>query len=178
MREGAVRRLRAWALSAGLTACVLAAPSANAHLMADGQGTVNVHNGKAFVVLSLPIRWLGLVDDDHDDHLSPAELSLHRARILMVLERALHLENGGRSGPLQDVLLLPSPAHARGDGAGTHLVVMGARALNKPSEAVRLRLDFAGPAQDLEIMGTRGAQKTLTSVKGPKARVQLLVSGG
>ena len=180
MRE---RALRIWCTAGArihraLLALVIAALPiwAQAHLMADGQATVNVQDGKAFVVVSLPISWLGSVDDDRDGYLSAAELQVHRARILLLLDHALLLENGGQAGPLRDVLLSTSAAHHRKDGAGTHLLVMGARMLPKPADEVLLRLNFAGPAQSLEVTATRTGTRHVTSLKGPKASASLFRS--
>lgn len=177
MREGP---LRIWCaagarISRAVGALVAAALPiwAHAHLLADGQATVNVQEGKAFVVVSLPVSWLGAVDDDRDGHLSMAELQVHRVRILKLLDHALLLENAGQVGPLRDVLLSPSAAHHRQDGAGTHLLVVGARVLSKPADEVLLRLNFAGPTQSLQITATRAGLRQVTSVQGPNARSSL-----
>ena len=176
MREGSVRRRGgAWI---GALAWVVASTvlSGHAHLLADGHGTLNVQDGAAYVVLSLPIGWLGPVDDDRDGYLSPTELHAHRGRILDLLSQGLRLRNGGQSASLRDVLLSPSAAHHRSDGAGTHLLVMGSRALSEPMGAVVMRLQLQGPKQVLQVTATRGPLKELAALVGPDGSVMVFGS--
>ena len=64
---------------AGLALCgaLLAAVSAQAHLMAAQKGTLNIVGDAAFLVLSVPVSALQGVDDDGDGALSVAELRAH-----------------------------------------------------------------------------------------------------
>ena len=146
----------------------LAAHTPQAHLMPDGQATLNVKGGAAFVALSLPVTWLGAVDDDRDGHLSPTELQAHREEILRVLATGLALRNGGHASALRDVLMSPSAAHDRADGAGTHLLVMGSAPLAQPGGPVGLQLQFQGPAQALTVTATRDPLKEQLTVAGPR----------
>ena len=53
-----------------LLLCISTIPVANAHLMVAQQGTLNVVDDGAFVVMSLPISAFSSVDDDGDGKLS------------------------------------------------------------------------------------------------------------
>jgi hypothetical protein len=159
MRQGS---LKAVCLAAGL----LVMP-ARGHLMPDGHATLNVQDGRAFVAVSVPLVWLGPVDDNADGHLSPAELQTHRPRILQAVTAGLQILNGGQGGALRDVLLSPSPAHERTDGAGTHLLVLGSVELAAPQAAVRVRLSFTGPARTMQFTGSRGSEREQVQVRGP-----------
>lgn len=159
MREGA---LKALCLAAGL----LVAP-AQGHLMPDGHATLNVQDGRAFVAVSVPLVWLGPVDDNSDGHLSPAELQAHRPRILQAVTAGLQILNGGKGGSLRDLLLSPSPAHERTDDAGTHLLVMGSVELAAPQAAVRVRLSFSGPVRTMQYTASRGSEREQVQVRGP-----------
>ncbi len=155
----------------GLLAGVVLTGSAGApqaHLMPDGQATLNVQGGAAFLALSLPVTWLGAVDDDRDGHLSPTELQAHRAAILRVLATGLAVSNGGQVRALRDVLLSPSAAHDRADGAGTHVLVMGSVPLAHPGGLVGLQLQFQGPAHALSVTATRDPLKEQVTVTGPR----------
>ena len=155
-----------WGFAVGL-ALACSAPGALAHLLPDGQATVNVQGRQAFVALSLPLAWLGDIDDDRDGHLSAAELKTHRSAILQRVNRGIAVDNGGSRRALQDVLLSPSPAHERRDGAGTHLLVMGSAPLADASAPVRLDLRLSGPAAPLRVTATRDPLRETAAVQGP-----------
>ena len=158
------------ALGAALCAAFLsAAPQpAHAHLLADGHGTLNVQGGAVFVALSIPVVWLGAVDDDRDGLLSAAELQVHRASILRVLAGGITVDNGGAARALQDMLLSPSAAHDRSDGAGSHLLVMGYAPLADPAGPTRLSLGLAGPAATLTVTATRDPLREQAVLQGPR----------
>lgn len=150
------------------------AAHASAHLLADGHATVNVQGGSAFVVISLPVAWLGAVDDDGDGRLNAAELHKHRTRIIGLLAQRLQLNNGGSALPLRDLLLSTSPAHDRTDGAGTHVLALGSSPLPDPSGPVTLSLNLQGPPQVLRVTATRDPAKETATLQGPQGRVVLL----
>ena len=161
------RGVWAWAALIACVSLVGGLPSANAHLMPDGHATINVQGRTAYVVLSLPVSWLGAVDDDGDAHLNSAELQAHREAILRTVHSGVKVHNGGAARPLGDVLLSPSPAHDRVDGAGTHLLVMGSVALADASAPLRLELQLKGPRATLTITATRDPQRDGQTMQGP-----------
>lgn len=61
---------------AGLPLCGLGAPTAQAHVILAQKGTLNIVDGGAFMVLSLPVSAFSGIDDDGDALLSPTELRL------------------------------------------------------------------------------------------------------
>jgi len=61
---------------------MLVAPlTANAHLMVEQRGTINIVDDGAFVVVSVPVAAFSGVDDDGDGLVSAAELRSHYRHI-------------------------------------------------------------------------------------------------
>ncbi len=76
-----------------LLLCINAIPVASAHLMVAQQGTLNVVDGGAFMVISLPISAFTSVDDDGDGKLSREEFARHQADLRAAVMQGMQLRD-------------------------------------------------------------------------------------
>ena len=91
---------------------LLAAPNAFAHLMPAQQGTINLLDNAAFIVISLPVSALASdpqIDGNHDGRLSEAELQVHRAKIAQQLTQRLRLFDGAEAGKVDFIQINTEP---------------------------------------------------------------------
>ena len=108
--------------------------NAHAHLMPQGHGTLNVMNGKAYVVLALPVTAL----KGHTAHvaiadgaLTPQELKQHGTTLRAVIRRGITLTTQTGTVPLSSILLnLPQGAHHTSDNS-TEITAMIVAPLNR-----------------------------------------------
>ncbi|MDG2305814.1 MAG: hypothetical protein P8R42_14455 [Candidatus Binatia bacterium] len=146
------------AVLAALSMFVLCAPlCSHAHLMVEQRDTINIVEGGAFVVLSVPVAAFTGVDDDDDGRLSRAEFASHYRDISAQVEERLELTNDAGRRPLQGLLINPGDDHA--GEPSTHLVVMGRFKLDSAEDALHLRTSLFGRTDSertLQVAATRG----------------------
>lgn len=168
-RRGWTRRL---ALPAMLTFSTLA----QAHLMVDQRGTLNLVGDGAFLVVSLPVSALVAVDDNGDGFLDQAELHRHHARIAAQIGQRLQLHDDQGPRPLEGLLLGLSPQHEGRSDLARHIVAMGRFALARPDAPHTLQVGLWGRTpeeQTLQITVSRGSQAHQLALM-PHADVQPL----
>jgi hypothetical protein len=139
-----------------------ALPAAHAHLMPAQKGTLNVVDGGAFLVLSVPVTALGAVDDDGDGKLSMAELRAHAGAINAQVKREVQLRDAQGPRPLDGVMLTLSPPDTDPAGPVEQLVVMGRFVLAPVATDTRFSVRLFGTTateQAYQITLTQGTQK-------------------
>ena len=120
-----------------LSTLSLASSPAHAHLMPRGQGTLNVQDGKAYMVLSIPVDAFSRVPACHDGILTEAELRDHGTTIRQQVREELQLTDTG-TVPFSQILLdLPS-GYGHAHDAGEDLVVMVVAPLPSPDAPLSL----------------------------------------
>ncbi len=119
----ATRLLKGWA-----TACLVSMmciASAQAHVMAAQQGTLNIVGDAAFMVLSVPVSAFTAVDDDGDGALSKGELAAHTGTVRQQLKEGVQLFEGEQALPLS-LMMVDVVGHDNAPEApSTQLMVMG-----------------------------------------------------
>lgn len=139
---------------AALWLALLSMTPAQAHLMTAQMGTLNIVDGSAFLVLSVPVAALKGVDDDGDGALSKAELTIHADAIRTQVKAGVQLLGPDGALPLQLMMLDIAPAEDTSTVAASHLVVLG-RFQAAPAElALRFSLFGMKPneqSQDVTI---------------------------
>lgn len=149
---------------AGRILCAAAAlllwPPAGAHLMAAGQGTINIRDSSAYALISVPVAALSGFDDDGDGRMSLAELNRHREALLRQVDARLALRNAGQlPRTVFEDLLIPHDHPPDPPGPSAYLTSM--RHLQWPSAPDALTLQasvFEGPlsGQPLALRATWG----------------------
>lgn len=148
--------------------CLSAIPVANAHLMVAQQGTLNVVDDGAFMVISLPASAFAAVDDDGDGKLSGEEFTVHQADLRAAVKRGIQLRDSEGPRPLQGLMLTPVISDAAPLEPVTQLIAMGRFALSNSATALEL---------DMSLFGTAIAERTqqITISRPADGRQQLLV---
>ena len=129
-----------------------------AHMMPAQQGTVNLVDKAAFVVLSLPVSALTLsnntIDANHDGLLSAQELQLHHTKIEQQVIQRVRLYDGKHAGTVDFIQVNAEAgeqnqsAHSASNtalGASQFLVLLKISFATEPS-ALRMETDFFGKA--------------------------------
>ncbi|ASJ76513.1 HupE/UreJ family protein [Granulosicoccus antarcticus] len=142
--------------------------SANAHLMVAQQGTLNIVEGGAFMVLSLPTSAFSKFDDNGDNKLSREEFSTHQASLNSAVEDGINLRQGGQSKELQGLMLTPVFDEQKPQEPASQMIAMGRFVLSETAAP----LEF-----DLQIFGTGSTESTqqVTVSRPADGRRQLLV---
>ena len=99
-----------WILAMG----VFITSSAHAHLMPRNHGTLNVTNGKAYIVLALPISLFSESEAQAAiaDGVPPAELKMESQRLKAAIREGLVLSHQTQAVPIGRILLnLPKGPH-------------------------------------------------------------------
>ena len=136
--------------------------AADAHLMVEQHGTLNVVDDGVYMVLSLPLNAFDGVDEDGDGIISLLEFNAHRQTITAAVKRGVSLSDATGPLPLNGIVLSPVVPHdaAAADAAATQVVVMGRFAPCSTLGSLRFAATLYGerPAeQRLEITTTRRA---------------------
>jgi hypothetical protein len=138
-----------------LCALALCAGTAQAHLMVAQKGTVNVKQGRAYLMVSLPVSAFTGFDDDGDGQLSTAELQRHAPQLHRQFEAGAGLRVDGRLAPFELLVLNLSAPDERPAGPASQLLVMGHYELGgaypgpgRPGLRYAMRLHGTGPAED------------------------------
>ena len=148
------------ALRALVAAC-LAASTALAHLMPAQQGTINVLDNAAFVVLSLPLSAMLGNDDNGDGRLSPSEVARHATTMQADVARRVRLYDGDIAARA-DFVQVSADADERDPQSltgGRHFIVLMRAGFDAPPRALRIDANLWGTAaneQQLTIKATRG----------------------
>ena len=167
----ATRLLKGWA-----TACLVSMmciASAQAHVMAAQQGTLNIVGDAAFMVLSVPVSAFTAVDDDGDGALSKGELAAHTGTVRQQLKEGVQLFESEQALPLS-LMMVDVVGHDNAPEApSTQLMVMGRFQLRGDSsdgvselaqtDTMRLHFNLFGrdsdeQAQDISITRQEDAQ--------------------
>jgi len=120
---------------------------AQAHLMENQQGTLNIVGQRGYLVISLPISALKGVDDNRDGRLDGGELQRHSTDIERDLRSRLRVFDGLKAAPLDGLLLNLSPdENHREGGPATHLVLLAVAMF--PSEP-------CDPLMEIRVFGSR-----------------------
>ena len=159
-----------------LCACLLAWPTAQAHLMPAQRGTLHLVAGGAFMALSLPVSAFSGTDTNGDGLLSPDKLQAHAADIERQVVQGVQLESAAGLRPLQGLMLQLSPDGHTANGAARQLVAMGRFALDGQTQGLRLRQTLYGQGPDeqaQEIVVSQGdrAHRLLLSASQPEGAV-------
>ena len=125
-------------------------------------GTINIANGGAFLVLSVPVSAFDGIDDNADGALSAQELSRHTAKVEQQLHDGVQLlDDSGKPLPLQGLLMsLVPPDHAPTDPA-RQLIAFGRFPVNDAMSSLGLRIALQGETpeeQNISITATRDGQ--------------------
>lgn len=142
--------------------------TANAHLMVAQQGTLNIVEDGAFMVLSLPTSALGAFDDDGDNRLSREEFTAHHAGLVNAVKQGIHLRDGNEARELQGLMLTPVfDEHEPGEAA-SQIIAMGRFVLTDTDQPLEL---------DLQLFGTASGEQTqqITISHPSDGRTQMLV---
>ncbi len=95
-----------------------------AHVMPAQQGTLNLVDENAYVVLSVPVAAFTGVDDNRDGLLDQAELAAHNAELQRQFRSGFALTSGGRNGE-EGMLLVAAPEDGpEGSVASDYVIVM------------------------------------------------------
>ena len=133
---------------------------AQAHLMEAQQGTLNIIDDGAFMVLSLPISAFEDIDDNKDGTVSMVEFNNHRSTIIESVKTRITLSDNEGNNPLEGVMLSPEVAHDTSAGFISQLVVLGRFALVETNRPLRFNNGLYGQheaEQVVKITATRQA---------------------
>ncbi|MES3035430.1 MAG: hypothetical protein V4813_15630 [Gemmatimonadota bacterium] len=127
-------------------AFLLAAPSAQAHMMPQQTVTLNVRGSAAFVALSIPVSALRDWDRNGDGRMTRQELAASQAAVRRQLDAGI-VVRAGRDAGRRD-LILPNVELDEGDSlavrGGTHLLVLVRQSFTAAPVDVTLRLSLFG----------------------------------
>ena len=168
--------INAIVLPLAVWAALSVALPAQAHLMPAQRGSINLVEGGAFVVLSVPVSALPSVDDDGDHLLSELELARHRGRIESHLVANLSLRDANGPCPLLIVGLSLSPPDETPNGPAEQIVVLARFAVSAPNGTMSVGVNLWGSKareQGFNIKVTRAPETQLVVLKPDRAQVVL-----
>lgn len=150
---------------------------ASAHMMPAQQGTVNLLDNVAFVVLSLPLSGLKNLDKkiDGDGRLSEPELQLHHAIIEQQVMQRVRFYNGTTAGMVDFIQISTQPddheqqANTPSAGSSQFLVLMKITFAVAPTK-LRMETDFFGDASNEK-------QFAIKAISGKKTEAIILRVG-
>ena len=145
-----------WLKQALVLLAMLAGP-VGAHMMVAQKGTLNVAQGGAYLMVSLPVAAFAGVDDDGDGRLSVQELRDHSAAIRAALASGLQLLAEGQPLPFEPLLLDTVPPDDRPGAPADQLLLMGRFALPAGMRSVK----GAGLRLQVGLFGTRPVERRL-----------------
>jgi hydrogenase/urease accessory protein HupE len=138
---------------------LLSTSLAIAHLMPAQQGTINLVDNAAFVVLSLPVSGLkkfdASIDANHDGHLSVTELQNHREKIEQYVKQGFRLVDGDDDG-MVDFIQVSTESDVVDEGnnidavarvaapGSAHFLVLLKISYQRVPKALRLQADLFG----------------------------------
>ena len=125
---------------------------AQAHLMEAQQGTLNIIDDGAFMVLSLPISAFEDIDDNKDGTVSMVEFNNHRSTIIESVKTRITLSDNEGNIPLEGVMLSPEVAHDTSAGFISQLVVLGRFALVETNRPLRFNNGLYGQQEAEQVV--------------------------
>lgn len=169
--------LARYASTTALTLWMLTTISAAyAHLMPAQQGSINLLDNAAFVVLSLPVSGLKKFDENidanHDGRLSEGELQLRRANIEQYVKQRFRLFEGADAGTV-DFIQISTEQDEQDELANTkaqifpivrgatHVLVLMKISFKTAPKALRIEFDLFGALENekqVAIKATRGKE--------------------
>ena len=151
------------ALLALAMAFSLATP-VRAHLMVEQNGTLNIVESDAFMVLSLPVSAFRGIDDNGDGAVSMIEFNRHREEIGAAVHAGVFMNDARGRLALHGLMLSPEHSHGamsgHADASVSQIIVMGRFPLADASGKLYFNVDLFGsaPGEDsLKITATRPA---------------------
>ena len=145
--------------AASLTLCLFCASAAQAHLMPQAQGTLNLRGPDAYAMVSLPAGAFRNADDDNDGTISARELARHHDDLLRQANAGFQVLDGARPGMTEAILMLPD-----GTADSPYLVMMQHTHFPAPPRAPLLAATLFGPdgaARQLAIRVSNATQAEL-----------------
>ena len=125
---------------------------AQAHLMEAQQGTLNIIDDEAFMVLSLPISTFGDIDDNKNGAVSMVEFNDHRSTIIGFVKTRITLSDNEGNIPLEGVMLSPEVAHNTSEEFISQLVVLGRFALVETNRPLRFHNGLYGQQEAEQVV--------------------------
>ncbi len=149
-----------------LAAALMAATTAQAHMMEAGHGAVRLVGDSAYLTVAIPVAALKGVDDNKDGLLDKAEVDAHRAAIAAQVSELVAVEHGGVAGKVifDDYLL----SHANEPGAKGEATLIALRRYqwSVPVKALAMKIGlFAIPAtaeSSLKVRALEGKRSEVT----------------
>jgi hypothetical protein len=118
---------------------------AQAHLMEAQQGTLNIIDDEAFMVLSLPISTFEDIDDNKNGAVSMVEFNDHRSTIIGFVKTRITLSDNEGNIPLEGVMLSPEVFISQ-------LVVLGRFALVETNRPLRFHNGLYGQQEAEQVV--------------------------
>lgn len=141
-------RFSSWAVLT-LVAWFAATPSAHAHLLPAGHGTLNFVDDGAYLVLSMPTDAFSFADTNRDGTLTSGEFAKHREKITAQVLRSVVLrDRRGASLPLEGLMLSLSTHNHDGSAAAGHILALGRFAVDEEHDRFSLQIDLGRSAVD------------------------------
>ncbi|NCP24477.1 MAG: hypothetical protein GW854_10070 [Erythrobacter sp.] len=146
----------------------IAATSAEAHLMQEGNATMKIAENSAFLVVSVPASALTEVDDDGDGAISPLELEKHKDAVEQQFRDGFSISDGANSQTRSLIWIsAPHTDHQSSNPKGMdYLVVMNRVdfAIPPKKPKVTFRLFGEGPQHDHLTLKASHGELTETAV--------------
>ena len=140
-----------------------------AHLVESGQGTVSISDGKAYLVISLPVEAFLNGDDNSDGRINIDELRVHQFEFARQVMQRLRLSVDGQAAVWTAMTVTLSEPNERQSEPPNHLIAVGVAVLGRESGEVTMEVDLWRRSE------TTSAASALTAVASP-ARDMLKVT--
>jgi hypothetical protein len=173
-----VNRWRRWLFSL-VAGCLVTVSVTQAHLIVSQRGTLNIVDGGAYMVLSLPISAFIGIDDDGDGRLSLDELRIHARSIETQIQGGAQLVSNQGAHVLEGLMLNTSPPDNAPGAPASQIVAMGRFPLDSQASklAFSLNLFGRGTGEQIEqITVTRGPETQLMSLTPQNNRGEVFPS--
>lgn len=143
------------------------APTAGAHMMEAGHGSVRLVGESAYLVLAVPVAAFTGADDNRDGLLDRDEVNKHRTALSAQVSALLALDHSGDGGAVvfEDLVL----SHAGEEGARGEAQLVVLRRYVWPQAVRSLRVKV-GPGL-LAAPGTAGGQLKMRVIEGEHTEV-------
>ncbi len=132
--------------------------------MLSQRGTLNVVDGKALLMLSVPVTVFHGVDDNGDGKLSQAELRAHWSELEAQAAARIQLSDERGPRPVAEFSLSPIAPDDAPNAPVSQIVVQAQWTLDSPPRPLQLRAEMfgTGPGEDvLAVTANRGSDEQL-----------------
>ena len=168
-------------LLSGLLVSAVIMPHASAHLMVAQNGTLNVVNDGAFLLLSVPVSAFENIDDNGDKKLSKTEFTKHRPAIVAAVHEKVKLKDKTGYLTLEGMMLSPVASHQSSLLPSDQLIIMGRYQLKDLESKLSFQLGLYGTKpeeQSLAFTATWKAksQKHKTVLSSKQSKVELFAN--